>query len=179
MAGVWTNNWKGLINSAILGGFYREGTTTAYDYQGKAAYMTNGNISSPVPSRITNDGSPGSGSLSIRFGQSDTTPDVSQYSLGDDATNNLTYINSSVISYNWDANTHTLTRSYRVTIQNKNAATITIREYGVYVGAYLTSNNGGTRVMLYREVLDEPVTLGQYESGTINISLSITIGDPV
>ena len=178
MAGLWLDNWRGLRNSALIGGAVAaDGKCTAYTTGGQLAYLPSGSFTSPCAARIANSRSTSaSGYLTVRFGTSNTAPTQTDRDLGSPITSNLSYVAASVNTGSWSGNTYT--RDYTVTIQNTATASVTIREYGLFVPAQYGNGSNGD-VMLYREVLDSPVTVGQYESATINFSVSMTLGDPV
>jgi hypothetical protein len=181
MAGVWTNNWKGIKNAMLLGmasADYRSGWSTVLDLNGNSrGNYTVYQVVSPVGQYYnSNTGSGATGSYSpnrnaIVFGSGNGTPAASDYCLGAKWTSNISRVSLSE-SDSYDDTTHTKTKTVTCTVQNTGASAVTIREWGIegYVG---------TPVLLYRALLDTPVTLQQYESATFTCTISMRLTDPI
>ena len=183
--GIWLDNWRGLRNSALLNGAYNDALTQAYNINGKHAVWNRSNTAGPLGNLYAGisqqSGSSYGAYLVVRFGQSDTPPTAADYNLGDPVTSNLSYISVSSGSLQYDTATATVSRTYTATVQNLASASVTFREFGlfVYTNTISGESNSSTITMLYREVLDTPVTLAQYETATITFTVSLTLGDPV
>lgn len=187
MAGVWTNNWKGIKNWMLLGpnnedADLKSGWDTIKNLSGTVLTGTLASSSyapaiSPVGRFINyNDGnysSPSSQSNNaIVFGSGNGTPDASDYCLGAKWTSNISRVSLSQ-SASYDDTTHTKTKTVTCTVQNTGSSAVTIREWGIE-----TSVNRST-VLLYRALLDTPVTLQQYESATFTCTISMQLTDPI
>ena len=191
MAGVWNRNLQGYLRAKAIG-FAEQGYATIYG--------TNGNpIATTKPSGTDNVygflgtniaalmvyayGSPDnnypfrmSGArMLLAFGSGDDTPSVNDYKLESyvrPAINNLThgaYFYASGVA----------SRTITVTVQNPNVTAMTISEWGLFGGVYDNQNSvsstTSTGVLLYRALLDTPVTLQQYESATFTLTLQLTV----
>jgi len=168
MSGAWTNNWQGLKNSMILGSVSRSGVATVYNTSGALVYA--GYIVSPLyPTR--NSFTPSGSYNAIRFGTSDTTPEATDIDLGNAWSSGINYVSESHTGITW--NGAKATRTFHVTVQNTAAATVTVREWGLFC----QTSNG--YAMLYRGILDSPVSIAQYESATISVTVELTISDPI
>lgn len=176
--GIWLDNWRGLRNSALLGGAYIATLTQAYDTAGRNVHADGGRITSPVAPPYNGSGVLDN-SVTVRFGQSDTAPSATDYNLGDPVMNNLTYVSASGGNLTYVG--ATVSRTYTVVVQNNSAAPVVFREYGLFVRGVRTSGSStyNEAVMIYREVLDTPVTVNQYETAKITLTVSLTLGDPV
>lgn len=177
--GIWLDNWRGLRNGYLLSGTYRDTLTQAFDTNGRHAACNVSYTATPLDLAYQGYSSSNTKRLFVRFGQSDTTPSASDYNLGDPVTTGLSYI--SVSNGGIQINGDTASRTYRVTVQNTAAASVTLREFGLFVYCNYVSGESGysNYCMIYREVLDTPVTLAQYETATITFTVSLTLGDPV
>lgn len=173
MAGVWTNNWHGIKNMMIIGGVQRNGWSTIRDLNGNTLANTSNYSLGPM-NPFYNSNTGGSNyqyNNAIVFGSGSATPDASDYCLGAKWTNNISRVSlSQSNSYN-DTN-QTKTKTVTCTVQNTGVAAVTIREWGI------EANVSGNYVLLYRALLDTPVTLQQYESATFTCTLSLRLTDP-
>ncbi len=174
MAGVWTNNWKGIKNAMLYGGDYRAGWSTVKDITG--ATLTGSSMDVHGPMNIYANHNNGGGSYTysnaIVFGTGSGTPDASDYCLGAKWTSNISRVSLSE-SNSLDSTTHTKTKTVTCTVQNTGSSAVTIREWGIECHA---ANN--KYVLLYRALLDTPVTLQQYESATFTCTISLRLTDP-
>ena len=180
--GVWTNNWKAIKNFALLGGALadiRSGWDTIKTLSG--ASITSGAlypmILSPVGNYSNyNSAYNASGSTNpynvIVFGTGNTTPMATDYCLGAKWTSSISRVSLSQ-SASYDDATHTKTKTVTCTVQNTGSAAVTIREWGI------ETQVAGQSVLLYRALLDTPVTLQQYESATFTCTISMRLTDPV
>ena len=166
--GAWTNNWQGIKNSMILGAVSRNGVATVYNTSGALVYASY--INSPLYP-VRNGFSPSGSYNSIRFGTSDTAPAATDTDLGNQWSENITYVKATYGNITW--NGAKATRTFTVTVQNTAAATVTVREWGLFC----QTSNG--YAMLYRGILDSPVAIAQYESATIQVTVDLTIEDPI
>ena len=182
MTGVFTNNWKGMKNRLLLG---HCASAAGLD----TVYNTGGNLVSPISghnykfafSPLNNVyGAYDRNSSTtycmnlIRFGTSDTTPTAADIDLGNPWSSGISYVsvNSGTPSVSGSA----VSRTFTVTVQNTAAASVTVREFGIF--CYLSGSPESGYVMLYRAVLDEPVTIAQYESATLTFTVTMTLSDP-
>lgn len=177
MSGVYTNNWKGAKNLMLIGAFNnntngRTGTTDMYTLGGVRCRPAN--IISPL-SNIMVGINPSGTNNAVRFGTSDTAAAVTDINLGNPWSSGLSYINATAGALSWNGDT--VSRTYTVTIQNTAAATVTVREFGIF--AYVYTGSSYTYSLLYREVLDEPVTLTEYDSATLSFTISMELSEPV
>ena len=183
MAGVWTNNWKGVKNWMLLGPHYSSGssglrsgwdTIKRLDGSTLSAISSHPCCVSPV-GHYRNSNDPGVDSNgnqnAIVFGSGVGTPDASDYCLGAKWTSNISRVSLSQ-SESYDDATHTKTKTVTCTVQNTGAAAVTIREWGI------EGSVTGYATLLYRALLDTPVTLQQYESATFTCTISLRLTDP-
>lgn len=178
MAGVWTNNWKGIKNMMLLSeaksGWSTIKGLTGSDISSSASGRQN--VVSPagiyVNGNSANYGGAGyPAQNAIVFGSGSGTPAASDYCLGAKWTSNISRVSLSQ-SESYDDATHTKTKTVTCTVQNTGSAAVTIREWGIeaYPGAVC---------LLYRALLDTPVTLQQYESATFTCTISLRLTDPI
>ena len=175
MAGVWTNNWKGVKNAMLLANI-RSGWSTIKNLSGNVVSTPDRqNAVTPVGTYVnSNSASNGGGGYpaqnAIVFGTGSGTPDASDYCLGAKWTANISRVSLSQ-SESYDAVTHTKTKTVTCTVQNTGSAAVTLREWGI-------EGYPGAAVLLYRALLDTPVTLQQYESATFTCTISLRLTDP-
>lgn len=112
--------------------------------------------------------------VSIQIGTGTSTPTKEDYVLEMPITANVS-LGTVSTSVKYDSDTHIYTRTYKIPILYSGSDPITIGEYGIFVGLQI---NGGNqyKTMVYRETLDEPVTLEQND--TIEITFSQSIMQP-
>ena len=121
---------------------------------------------------ISTDGATG---YVVWFGSSNLAVSADQIDLGSaisgnsaNGLNNIT-TNTGEISYN--DTTKVASRVMSFTVQWRGTSPVTIREWGIFCQS--------PGILIYRAVLDEPVTLAQYESATLTVTLSVEITNPV
>lgn len=174
MAGVWTNNWKGIKNAMLTGGDMRSGWSTVKDLTGATLSGSFSYQHSPMNAYANMNTASSSGnnyrSNVIVFGTGVGTPNASDYCLAAKWTANISRVSLSALDSLDDA-THTKTKTITCTVQNTGSADVTIREWGIECYA-------NAPVLLYRALLDTPVTLQQYESATFTCTLSLRLTDP-
>ena len=174
MAGVWTNNWKGIKNAMLTGGDMRSGWSTVKNLTGTTLTGSFGSNLGPMNQYINQNSATSSNNNSrnnvIVFGTGNGTPDASDYCLGAKWTANISRVSLSEQD-SLDSTTHTKTKTVTCTVQNTGSSAVTIREWGIEC---YTSG----QVLLYRALLDTPVTLAQYESATFTCTISLRLTDP-
>lgn len=190
MAGVWTRNYSnglacalggGNINSVSWNAYYGDQNIAVRSWEGnyhKASgnfpiYCWGGNAGGAI---YVQSGTQGSNSTNpyIQFGTGDTAPTYDDYTLEEPVTSNFTISQSnvSVEEHKWDATNHKYYSTRRYVVQYSGASPITIKEIGLF-GAI--SDNYDKPCLVYREVLDTPITLNQYESIIIELTQSFPI----
>ena len=101
--------------------------------------------------------------LAIQLGAGDTPSTYEDYKLDDPIWTGYTMVNSSgtlTAPSAFDAVTHKYSSTRTFTINNSSADAFTIKEFGIFAGD----------VLLYREVLNSPITLDPGESVTIDFT---------
>ena len=182
MAGVWTNNWKAVKNFFLLGGLLsdiRSGWSTIKRLDGTIvdSGATLPTILSPVGKYYNSNTPYNSGTTpapynAIVFGSGNGTPAATDFCLSAKWTANISRVSLSQ-SESYDDTTHTKTKNVTCTVQNTGTSAVTIREWGIESAIY-----GGSHILLYRALLDTPVTLAQYESATFTCTISLRLTDP-
>ncbi|MBQ9413107.1 MAG: hypothetical protein IJU29_08445 [Oscillospiraceae bacterium] len=104
---------------------------------------------------------------SIVFGTGDTAVTYYDYALKSKWTSNISRITTSSTGPTLDSQTGVLTETMTATVQNNGSAAVTVREWGIEGYA----NYSGKRFLLYRDLLQTPVTLNQYEAATFTCTL--------
>lgn len=180
MAGVWTNNWRAFRNIMLMGS-HHNGLSTVVNTDGvTVADRFNENISatSPVGVYFTDLSGTNSGG-GIRLGTGNTPPSATDYNLESSAP--LNYLTCATTTPVYNDQDGTITRTVTISVQNQTGNPVTIREWGVYgtVRTVVYYSNAVTTALLYREVLDSPVTLANYQTATVEVTLTLTLTDPV
>lgn len=116
--------------------------------------------------------------MNLYLGSGSTPVSYEDYRLDTLITSGLTIVNNNgILETPTDISGSTISSKKNFTINNSSASSITISEIGLAagIGAAVSSNYGGRVCMIYREVLDEPVTLGPGESMILSFDRSGTI----
>lgn len=172
--GVWTDNWSGVKNY-MLCNFVRDGWSTIYGADGQLITVYEG----ALPLNDFTNGNTASGtSPALIFGTGNTALSSDQVALATKWTSNISRVTVTNGTISYDENTHTASRTIRATIQNTGSLAVTIREWGIS-GRGRRGANNYPEVLLYRALLDEPVTLAQYESATLTVTISMQLTDPI
>ncbi len=180
MAGTWTRNWRAFRNIMLMGS-HHNGLSTIKNTEGvTVADRSSDNLTATSPLGIYNNdlGATASAS-SIKLGSGNTAPTAADYALEQPA--NINYLSCAVGAPVYDDSVGTVTRTITVSVQNTGSENVTIREWGLF-GTVRTLNYYSSNVavaLLYREVLDSPVTLGQYQAASLELTLNLTLTDPV
>ncbi|MBO7670382.1 MAG: hypothetical protein J6S60_07305 [Oscillospiraceae bacterium] len=183
----WTNNWTAMKN-ALLCGVYHADLSSMYNISGTLVETTaaaNGGVSVPSPMLPFNQSiactstgsSTGYAYLQVAFGSGDTAPSAADYALASPLSN-ISAISTVHESLSIDAVNKTVTRVEKITVQNTNASSVTIREWGIILYGYTNYLSGG-RFLIYRALLDNAVTLGANQAATLELTMSVTLDDPV
>ena len=180
MAGTWTKNWRAFRNIMLMGS-HHNGLSTIKNTDGVTVADRYGdNLSAVSPLGIySNDLAGNSAGCSIRLGTGTTAPTAADYRL--EAYANVNYLSCAMCAPVYDDSVGTVTRTITVSVQNTGSNNVTLREWGIF-GVIRTQVYASTSIataLLYREVLDSPVTLGQYQAATLELTVSLTLTDPV
>lgn len=180
--GVWTNNWRAVRNIMLMGRHViglstfttLNGSTVQNINNLNGGYMATG--LSPLASFYQTDYFARN---RIVLGTSSVVPTAADYNVGAAAAN---------ISYLSGANTSsesiedaTITTNFTLSVQYTGSGSITITEWGL-VGSVMYGNTNLTsyyHTLLYHELLDTPVTLSTYQSANLNLTLTMTLTDPL
>ena len=107
-------------------------------------------------------------SMGILLGSGSTAATYDDYALETLITSGLTLVSDSGTLTQqsvFDGDTHHIRSVRSFTVNNSSGSNITIAEIGLSIGAYNASASAyGYQTLIYREVLDSPVTLAPSES---------------
>lgn len=173
-SGVWTSNWEGIKNY-LLCGFVRDGWSTIKDENGNIADGYSG--ATPMGD-YQNLNYPTTNAPVIIFGTGSTAPSVNDLGLAHKWTTNISRISLTNGSRIYDDTTHTATKTITTTVQNTGSNPVTITEWGI-VGRAWRGTNNNFDVLMYRALLDTPVTLNQYESATLTVTITVQLTNPI
>ena len=160
MNGVWTTNFENLKKGWVLGYFKQEVNPV---------YATDGIVEGALYSSGTTGGGNGFGIACLYpfFSVDSTVPSES-----DQAINDSSGLFSATATSN---NTPTwvtdhIRKTTTMTRQRTSSSSVTLNSWGLYAEVYLTS--GSTRrILCYRELFDEPITVAQYETIRLTFTL--------
>lgn len=172
-SGVWTTNWEGIKN-AMLCGFVREGWSTIKDENGNLLDSYSGAI--PM-GYYTNSNGVSSNNPCIIFGTGSGAASVNDLSLSHKWTSNISRVSLTNGPISYDDTTHTATRTITTTVQNTGSTPVTVTEWGITGRGMRGTAN--FEVLMYRALLDTPVTLNQYESATLTVTISVQLTNPI
>ena len=113
----------------------------------------------------------------IRVGTGVTAPAATDIGLAAGA--NVNYLACANEEPTYDVENGTMSRVIRLTIQNYDTQK-TITEWGVF-NRLMRGGNSTVEgsILLYRELLDVPVTLAPYDAATLALTLTLTLDDPL
>ena len=175
--GVWTNNWRGVKNAMLMGAVM-PGLSTITSTTGTVIPQSTPGAAIRCLSPMGAYDRPASGSWAnyVSVGTGVTAPAATDIALATNA--GVSYLAVANEEPTYDAENGVMSRVIRLTIQN-NDTQKTITEWGVF---NQLSNGGGTisnPILLYRELLDVPVTLAPYDAATLALTLTLTLDDPL
>ena len=177
MAGVWTLNWKATKN-ALLCGDWIENLSTLKATSG--AYYTSVSASQSRHDMTQYWSALGylGGTGSILLGSGSTAPAESDYALETPLSgyNVLSVVEEKPV---WDTTTGVVSNTVKMTVQNRNAEAITVREWGMLRPFVYPGSSNTHFFLLYRAVLDSPVTIQPNQSAMLTLTRSVTLTDPV
>ena len=171
--GVWTNNWHGVKN-ALLCGFVRSGWSTVYDQDGNLMTRYMGAL--PL-SDYRNANSSINAEPALIFGTGLSTPAATDRALSSKWVNGISRVAVSNGGLSFDETTHTASRIIRATVQNTGSLPVTVTDWGI-VGYAVRGTGQSADILLSRELLNSPVTLQQYASATLSVTVSVQLTDP-
>lgn len=124
-----------------------------------AVYYGSGNSTTSYPSN-----------WGVIIGDGDTPVTIDDYCLSGNQITDFTATTGVTVTQNGNK----ITGSINYTITNTGAASFTIKEIGAtcFMSAY--SYGIAKRVMIYRKVLDTPITIAPGDSGIINLTIEIS-----
>ena len=171
--GVWTNNWQGVKN-AMLCGFVRNGWSTVRDENGNLVDGYNGAM--PMGS-YQNVNAASSTYPALIFGTGTAAPAATDLGLSHKWTSGISRVAIVNGTLSYDDSTHTASKVVKATIQNTGVNPVTVTEWGI-VGRAWRGSSSYPDILLYRALLDSPVTLNQYESATLSATITVQLTDP-
>lgn len=177
----WTNNWRGLKNAMLLGGF-KPGLDTLVTTSGAIiAERPPDEPIRPISPMTSYAATPSYAYQNfIRVGTGSTAPSSSDYKLDAQATY-VDYLSLANEEVAYDVANGTATKTVVLTIQNTSSNSVTLREWGVFnrVGYSSSYSSFTGDILLYRDLFATAVTLGAYESATLTLTLTLTLNDPL
>ena len=196
MAGLWTNNWRGIKNLMLLGAV-APGLSTVVDANGtEITFYPTSDYGVVVLPPLNNHtlGAPGIQGKTYQAGAQvllgtggAVSPAAGDYRLAA-YPGSLAYL--SIRNGGLTVNTAegTARRSYTLTVQNQSSGAMTLTEWGLFVcPVYMRVGASGSSpvritdypVLVYHAALDTPLTLQSYEAATLTLTLELTLDDPV
>lgn len=177
MSGVWTNNWRGLKNLMLLG-CYKDGLTTMRTPGGNAPISNqtdNETVGGVSPFTAYNYSFGGY----IRFGTGTGTAAATDTTLAAPTPNTFSIVTYQNGACTYDVENGSASRVIKCTIQNSSQSdNITITEFGLF-SYVLRGTSAHNAVMVYHEFLSTPVTLVPQQTAVLELSLSMTLSDPL
>lgn len=107
-------------------------------------------------------------STTLQFGAGDTAESYEDYKLDDPIWTGYTVVSGTgtlTAPSAFDDVTHKYSSTRTFTFNNSSDSSITIKELGIFIGS----------VLLYREVLDSPITIDPAESVTVSFTREATV----
>ena len=185
--GVWTDNWRATKNLMMLGCIQPGLTTlktaagvTLTDTEPDHAYRTVSPFAAYTGADSQYTAFQGGANM-IRLGTSDATPAASDYRITlSDSIREVSVGNESV---SFDVPNGSATRAIDLIVENVGASAVTLREWGVYQRVmYITAHTANWTnhvVLVYRALLDSPLTLAPGETAALRLTLAVTLSDPL
>ena len=141
--------------------------TYIYTPAGIMGYDKANLLTSTATSKVSSNG----GGLYLGVGGSDTEVSVYDYNLGSQITTISSPANTSTWSETIDEGKCVRVQNINLDIKNTSSETIVIKEIGLYCRCN-TGYNSSHYVLIYREVLEDPITLEA--SQTVNFQKEVT-----
>lgn len=180
MAGVWTNNWRAFRNIMLMGCCHNGMSTITNTTGVTVADKYDANMTATTPTGIySQDQGSNNSACSIRLGTGNTAPAATDYNLAEPSV--LSYLTLATADPVFDDQNGAMSRTVTMSVQNQTGSEITIREWGLF-GSVRTSNyysSSYSTALLYREVLSTPVALAPYQTATVQVTVNLTLTDPV
>ena len=178
--GVWTNNWRALKNTMLLGSF-KPGLNTLTTTAGSTVAARSPDVPlRPISPMTAYAASPSYGYYNfLRVGTGSAPPAATDYALTEpDAISYLSAANDALV---YDLGEGTAEKTVKLVVQNVGSAAVTLREWGILsrIGYGTASNTYAGDFLLYRGTFDSPVTLDTYQSATLTLTLTLTLSDPL
>lgn len=198
----WTRNYYNLLTAFLLGDSTETSVNVPVDYQPPIVYKrTNGTYSNMLPGTYAeysaenpqgayqdtgyqalfaigkrnlnyrwreNSDTTQEGGTSIQFGTGDTAATYEDYCLEAPITSDVTLVQQSgtrTAPSAFDAVTHKYSSTRTFTVNNSGTSSITIKELGIFC----------LGLLVYREVLDSPITIDPGESVTVSFTREATV----
>ena len=200
MPGLWTDNWRGVKNAVLLGAFY-PGLSTVTDSMGSTVSHVPDmgycdTVLSPLAGHTTGSAASynldtvavhnGYGTYVLLGNGGNVDPSASDYTLG--GVPLLRYLSVAAGDPSFDTVRGKCSRSYTVHVQNTGAAAVTLTEWGLFVSLSRENTGTGTSyrhfvgsypVLVYHATLPAALTLQPGASATVELTLELTLDDPV
>lgn len=175
MAGVWTLNWKAIKN-VLLCGDAIEGLSALKDMNGNLMVTLTAAINEHTSRSVASPMGLMNGFF-VRYGSGNTAPAESDYMLNT-VLSGISALSTVYEKPVWDTATGVVSNTELVTIQNTNSAAVTVREWGITMRDPI-SGSLNRDYLVYRAVLDSPVTIQPNQSAMLTLTRSVTLTDPV
>ena len=185
--GVWTNNWRAMKNLMMLGCIQPGLTTlktatgaTLTDVNPDHAYRTLSPFASYTGADSAYTAFQGGANM-IRLGTSDAAPAATDYKIT--LSGDIREVSIGNESVSCDLQSGSATRAVDLILENTGAQSVTLREWGVYQRMlYITAHTANWTshvVLVYRALLDTPLTLAPGETAALRLTLAVTLSDPI
>ena len=182
-AGAWTKNWQSLQNIMLMGS-HHTGISTLIGTDGNqiADYTGSASMSSPICRLLVSGSFRDYEVNELVLGTGTATPTADDYYIT--PINGMTELSSLNYNPTYDTANGTVSRTYSKTWQYRGTGSVTIAEWGLLtmyvtgISTYWDYGPTGTRVMVYRELLDTPITLQAYQSVKLQVTVNLTLAEP-
>lgn len=170
---MWLRNFHNLIATMLM---YHNATSsglTLRNTSGSRYYFLTSTTAAFVNSNIAPGFNANTNSANsqcyVIFGTGTTAPTYDDYKLESQWTTNLSRVaTTGGPPYQIDADANSWGCDYETTISNAGSASVTVTEWGI-----LSAQGSATQLfLLFRALLDTPVTLARYESATLYWTLT-------
>lgn len=166
-----------MVNTSGSNIDYHSGIITTRDYNAYTYYYSNRRPFSTTDISVRTSYSGSVGYINVVVGSGTTPVSPDDYALESLISTVSMQSGTAIVNYivDTDAKSITAKNNIKVAVKNTSSESITISELGILHTVYTGSSTSNTASMLvYREVLDTPVTIAAGEFSTFQINIEVT-----
>ena len=178
--GVWTDNWRALKNTLLLGNIKPGLNTLTTTYGSTTPAQSPDTPLRPLSPLGAYAANPSYAWYNyLRVGTGSAAPAATDYALTE--SNAISYLSAANDALVYDLAAGTAEKTVKLVVQNGSASSVTLTEWGVLtrIGSGTSMSSYYGDYLLYRGTFDTAVTLDAWQSATLTLTLTLTLSDPL